>query len=452
MYIGYYDAAGIRSLGVLGGIIYWVHGGENYQPGNTNNPPVGNSYKISAGTGKEGEQPGQHVGNFQLYFCQMKEDRHPALGLERAQSAVARLAQAEQLRTVLDVTRSPMVDFSSNDYLSLVRSAEHQARIRAEIETRALAFGATGARMLTGHSTYLEALEAELAEAAQMPTALVLPSGYAANLALLGTVGGRGDTYIYDAAIHASLRDGIRLSPARAWSFRHNDLADCEQRLRRATGRRWLVVESVYSMDGDLAPLAELAELAFRYDAPLIVDEAHGLGILGTSGMGLVGTLPEPLRRAVFACTWGFGKALGAQGGAVLGCPELRQWVMSAGRAFLFTTAPAPAGLAAIRLGLQAVRTATAGRARIQALVGYLATQRDRLPGLITGPAAIQGLLVGSVQGARSLAGRIRQELNTDVRAIVSPTVAPGTERLRICLHAHNTQAELEALIDYLTQ
>ncbi|MGB1248241.1 MAG: aminotransferase class I/II-fold pyridoxal phosphate-dependent enzyme, partial [Chitinophagales bacterium] len=211
-----------------------------------------------------------------------------------------------------------LIDFCSNDYLGLARSQELASRVEEELQkcTKKIN-GSTGARTITGTLKLTQDLELFLAQFHGAKSALIYNSGYTANLGLFSALPYRGDTIIYDELIHASIRDGIGLSRANSFSFRHNDLSSLEKKLSLAKGNKYVAVESIYSMDGDVAPLLEVSSICKKYNAALIVDEAHSNGIFGEKGEGLVSELG--LENDIFARVMTFGKAIGCHGAAILG-------------------------------------------------------------------------------------------------------------------------------------
>lgn len=348
-------------------------------------------------------------------------------------------------------TATGRVDFCSNDYLGFAHAPALKAAIRQadDDHTEALT-GATGSRLLAGHTALADAVEHELALFYQTEHALVFNSGYDANLGLLASLPQAGDTLLTDELIHASMIDGARLSYATRHRFRHNDLNDLETKLRVATGQVFVAVESVYSMDGDLAPLQELADLCDRYGAALLVDEAHATGVYGPNGEGLVVALG--LQERVLARVHTFGKALGVHGAAIVGPAVLRDYLINFARPFIYTTALPPHSFLAIRCAHRYLPTQTDARQRLHERVRYLHQRvRQALPDSVwtASSSPIQGLIVPGNEPARRVADRA-QRAGFDLRAILSPTVPVGQERLRICLHAFNTEAELDNLIDTL--
>lgn len=356
---------------------------------------------------------------------------------------------------------SDQIDFCSNDYLGFARSSVLRTAIQqAEMEQIGLRTGATGSRLLAGQTPLADEVEQELSHFYQTESALIFNAGYDANLGLLACVPQAGDTLLTDELIHASMIDGARLSYATRRRFRHNDLTDLENQLRSATGfgltgqnhlgQVFVAVESVYSMDGDLAPLGELADLCDRYGAALIVDEAHATGIYGPSGEGLVVALG--LQERVFARVHTFGKALGVHGAAIVGPAVLRDYLINFARPFMYSTALPPHSFLAIRCAHEHLKTHLNTRELLHNRLVYF-RQRviDVLPGSswTNSQSPIQCLIVPGNETARH-AAMVAQQAGFDVRAILSPTVPAGQERLRICIHAYNTEAEINGLIDSL--
>lgn len=340
-------------------------------------------------------------------------------------------------------TNGQMIDFCSNDYLGFARSPELKTLVEAEMQHHPAApNGSTGSRLLAGNTAYAMELEQRLAALHRSEAGLLFNSGYDANLGLFSALPQRGDTVLHDELIHASVIDGIRLSHATRHSFRHNDLQSLEDKLSRSTGRCFVAAESIYSMDGDTAPLAGMAGLCSRYGASLIVDEAHATGLFGT---GLVQQLN--LQEQVFARVVTFGKALGVHGAIVLGSRLLMDYLINFARSFIYTTAAPFHQLAAISAAYQLLAGAGRNIDRLNSHIHYFkkAVKDVHAFRLIRSESAIQCLVSGSAHTATQAATRL-QQAGLDVRAILSPTVAAGSERLRVCLHSFNTTAEMELL------
>ncbi|UPL50327.1 aminotransferase class I/II-fold pyridoxal phosphate-dependent enzyme [Hymenobacter sublimis] len=358
--------------------------------------------------------------------------------------------EADGTRRRLTLPPAGLVDFSSNDYLGLSRHPTVQQALLAAVD----AAGSTGSRLLTGNSAAAEALETQLAQFHGAEAALLFNSGYAANLGFFAAVPRRGDTILYDEASHASVKDGIRGSFATAWSFRHNDVADVERKLARATGAVFVAVESLYSMDGDMAPLPKLAALCRERELYLVVDEAHTNGLYGPRGEGLVVELG--LENDVFARVLTFGKALGSQGAAVVGDTLLRDYLLNFSRPFIYTTALAPHSVVALAAAYEVLPDLLAERQQLFALSDYLKTRLNAVPGLRVPPEShvIHPVFFAGAPGpvrVRQVAAAA-QAAGFDVRAIVAPTVPAGTERLRLILHSYNTEMEIDALADVLAR
>jgi 8-amino-7-oxononanoate synthase len=337
--------------------------------------------------------------------------------------------------------RTRGVDLGSNDTLGLARHPRVVAAARAALEEHGA--GGRASRLLRGGSPLDERAEAAMAEWLGAEAALLFPSGYQANLGLLGALVGRGDVLFSDRLNHASLVDGARLSRARVLVHAHGDLAELERQLARARGarRRLVVSESVFSMDGDVARLAELDELCARHEAWLVVDEAHALGVLGPQGAGAWAALGrgEPTRLVARMVTG--GKALGVAGAFVVGSRILREQLVNRARALLFTTAPPPAVAGALLAAIELARGMEAERARLRGLATGLA---HRL-GLPAPAGAIVPFPCASPTQALELAQRLEAR-GLFVPAVRPPTVPEGASRLRIVCHAFNTPSELDEL------
>jgi 8-amino-7-oxononanoate synthase len=337
-----------------------------------------------------------------------------------------------------------LTDFCSNDYLGFARSAILTNYISEELSKYPLALnGSTGSRLLAGNTHYTESLEQQIAAYHGAQSGLLFNSGYDANLGLLSSIPQRGDTVIHDELAHASIIDGIRLSHAKRYSFKHNNLDDLAQKLKNMQGVCYVVVESVYSMDGDLAPLLPIAQLVASYNASLIVDEAHALGVLGR---GLVNLLA--LEDKVFARVITFGKALGCHGAIILGSNELRQYLINFARSFIYTTAAPFHQNVSIKMGYQFLEQSSAIIADLKFNIELYNNLMEHYDAFLNS-SAIKTIIIGGNERTTSVALSL-QKHGYDVRAILSPTVAAGSERLRICLHAYNTADEIAGLTDQI--
>lgn len=332
------------------------------------------------------------------------------------------------------------VDFCSNDYLGIVKNAKLQ------IPDPRLSHGSTGSRLLSGNNTLIEQVEKEIAMFHNSGSALLFNSGYDANTGLLSCVPQKGDTILYDHLCHASLRDGMRLSFAQSFSFAHNDLGELEEKLQRTTGNVFIVTESVFSMDGDQCPLEELATLAGKFKAHLIIDEAHATGVTGERGEGLVQHLG--MEQSVFARVHTFGKACGCHGAVVLGSATLKEYLVNFARSFVYTTALPPQTVAAIQNSYSVFPLMHEERAHLNKLISQFRTvpvAYEKIDSL----TPIQGVVVPGNENVKALAEKL-QSNGFDVRPILYPTVPKGKERLRIVIHAFNTEEELAELLALL--
>ena len=343
------------------------------------------------------------------------------------------------------VVRDTLIDFSSNDYLGLARGLP-EASVMDPNTFRERARGATGSRLISGHSSFHIEVEDEIAAFHRSDSALVFSSGYLANISLLSALTTRHTTILYDELIHASLRDGIRLSGAKSYSFRHNDCADLEELAKRFVGPVLIVIESLYSMDGDFAPLHQIVALAEQYGAEVIVDEAHSVGIIEPEGRGLVTLLGIEAR--VLARTVTFGKALGCHGAAVVSDQLVRQALINQARGFIFSTALPPHSLREIQQSYRALPYLNQQRKQLNEnikLFSSLVPSAD--PVVASSPIKVV-LIPGNNQVV--IAAQQLQQSGFSVVPIRAPSVPAGKERLRICLHSFNQKQDIVALAEAL--
>ena len=334
-----------------------------------------------------------------------------------------------------------LIDFCSNDYLGFARSAILKNNINKEINSAPLSLnGATGSRLLSGNLTYTENLEQQIAAFHQSEAGLLFNSGYDANVGLFSALPQKGDTIIHDELIHASIIDGARLSHANRYTFRHNDPADLEARLKQLKGICYVVIESVYSMDGDTPLITHLLDITKKYGANLIVDEAHAVGLYPS---GLITHMD--LQDKVFARIVTFGKALGCHGAIVLGSDVLRQYLVNFARSFIYTTAAPFHQLAAVNNAYHLLAVSEASIEQLHQNINSFKHGINPAITLLPSESAIQCVVLNSNEKTKQAAGQLQDE-GFDVRAILSPTVRQGTERIRICLHAYNTAEEIQLL------
>lgn len=401
----------------------------------------------------------------------------------RLQAALAQRSAEGNLR---ELKLETGIDFYSNDYLGYARSEELKRQISAEFDRfPAEPTGSTGSRLLAGNSAYAMSLEAELAGFFDYPASLIFNSGFDANLALLSTLATRTDTIVYDELVHASIHAGIRLSNARTYKFRHNDPESLREKIKLGTGTVFVAVESLYSMDGDLAPLSDFARICREEGACLIVDEAHSTGIMGPDGRGLVAALG--LETEVLAVLHTFGKGMGTHGACISGSGNLKSFLVNFARPFIYSTSLPFHTLVTMRMSLHFGAADLTSRTRLQEHIrlfrelsclppaimpaaSAIAPESEPLADdhsedALSGDAPLAGALSGHVLSVPKILAsgpiqtlvipgneackRASRELISAgfiVRAILAPTVAPGTERLRICLHAFNSPDEITRL------
>ena len=343
------------------------------------------------------------------------------------------------------------IDFASNDYLGLARAPRLRDAVRDALD-RGVAIGSGGSRLLRGNDGEHEALEAEAAAYFGSETALFFSSGYAANAALIATLPQHGDLIVHDALVHASAHEGMRLTRAGTRAAAHNDAqavddAISDWRAGGGGGRAWVAVESLYSMDGDRAPLDELARVADRHDAVLLIDEAHATGVFGAGGRGLAGHL-DGRENVVTLRTC--GKALGCEGALVCGPRIVRDVLVNRARGFIFSTAPSPLVAAAVRESLHILADEPARRAALAALMTHAETALGAVGVAATG-SQILPLVLGD-DGAAMRAAHAVQAAGFDVRGIRPPTVPSGTARLRISLTLNVTAGDVDGLADALAR
>jgi len=369
--------------------------------------------------------------------------------LARYAASLKNLERRGHLRALSDHRGA---DFTSNDYLGLAALPSIRRALIADLE-KGLASGAGGSRLLRGNHPEHELLEAEAAAFFRAPSMLYFGNGYAANLAVLETLPQRGDLIAYDALIHASAHEGMRAGKAEAVSVAHND-ADAFDRAirvwreRGGSGTPWIVVESLYSMDGDCAPLSDLMEIADRHDGFLFIDEAHATGVHGPGGRGFAAGL-EGRQNVIVLHTC--GKAMGSAGGLVAADPVVRDFLINRARPFIYSTAPSPLQVSATRLAL---KTMVAEEHRRQELHRLIARANARFAHLFGKPGSgtqILPLIFGNADRTLRIAHRMQAE-GFDIRAIRSPTVPAGTARLRITITLNVDEPTITRMFERLAE
>ncbi|GBD01884.1 8-amino-7-oxononanoate synthase [bacterium HR18] len=343
-----------------------------------------------------------------------------------------------------------LLNLASNDYLGLSTDPRLVTAAREALERWGVGTGA--ARLVVGNRPVHEALEAALADLKEAEAALVFPSGYATNVGVLSALAGPRDQIFADALNHASLNDGARLSRASFRYYRHRDLEQLQRLLEgpgpRPGGRRFIVTDAIFSMDGTLAPLNELVVLAERYDALLVVDDAHGTGIVGPEGRGTAHYLGVASRIPLQIAT--LSKALGVQGGAAIGSALLIDYLLHRARAFIYSTGLAPVLAAAALEAVRIIRTEEGERRRRQQqrLVARLKAGLEAQGYIVRheAPAPMLAVLVGTPEAAMQLATHLEAQ-GVLVGAIRPPTVPPGTSRIRLAPMATHTDEDIEAAL-----
>jgi 8-amino-7-oxononanoate synthase len=354
-------------------------------------------------------------------------------------------------------------DFFSNDYLGLANNQELRQIIDEKYHQLAdRRIGATGSRLLSGNSSYAIRLEQKLAKIFRGEAALLFNSGYNANSALISCISQKGDVILFDELIHASLREGYRLSFANHYSFMHNDLEDLEKKLQAHQHAPvvFVIIESVYSMDGDNCILKEMLELCQKYNAYPILDEAHSTGIIGEGGCGLACELG--LEQLCFARIYTFGKAIGSHGACVVGSQILINYLINFARSFIFSTAAPLHNLVSIESAFDYIMQFPDLQADLKSKINFYNVYIQQVQAnssnlrvyfevASNNLSPIQIIKISGNENCKKLANCMIDK-GFEIRAILSPTVKAGEERLRICLHNFNKEQEIKDLIDNLYQ
>ncbi|MDQ0594185.1 8-amino-7-oxononanoate synthase [Chryseobacterium ginsenosidimutans] len=332
--------------------------------------------------------------------------------------------------------KSEKIDFYSNDYLGFARNNELQNSLLIKIiENPQLLSGSTGSRLISGNSSTVIETENYIAKQHQYSSALLFSSGYNANLALFSSLPRRHDIIIIDEKIHRSVHDGCKMSHAKKLKFKHNNTEDLEQILKRQDGNCYIAIESLYSMDGDFAPIQEIAEIAEKYNANLIVDEAHAFGVFG---YGLVEKYQ--LQSKVLATVVTYGKALGAHGAAILCDDIIKSYLINFASPFIYTTSAQDIQWMSIKTGYEFLKLKSELSIKLQENIKIFRQQNLRTSSSENSP--IQAIVIPDNDRLK-----IVKETLLDngflTYPVFSPTVKEGTERLRICLHSFNTEEEI---------
>lgn len=346
-----------------------------------------------------------------------------------------------------------LVDFSSNDYIGFSKSEvilQNASRILKE--KNMMMNGATGSRLLSGNHSLYNEVEQVLCDYHNAPAALVFNSGYDANIGFFSSVPQKGDFIFYDEYVHASIRDGIRMSHAKSYKFKHNDFSELAKKITRFSSENlhsieiYIVTESVFSMDGDIPDLEALITISNNYNCHLVIDEAHAVGVFNG---GLVQQLE--LEHQVFARIITFGKGIGCHGAAILGSESLKNYLVNFARSFIYTTGLPPHSLATI-LAAYTVLPYTPSIKKLAQNIDYFKSQITALhldEYFIASNSAIHCCIISGNTNVKSIADQLQKE-GFDVKAILSPTVPSQHERLRFCIHSFNTQKEIMKVLEVL--
>lgn len=342
----------------------------------------------------------------------------------------SKLEKRKETNSLRFLKHSSLIDFCSNDYLGFAKK---------EWTHSCSENGSGGSRLISGHSPIFEKVESQIASFHNSESSLIFNSGYDANLGLFSSVPSKDDTVIYDEYCHASIRDGLRLGLARSYSFLHNNMSSLEEKLKRAKGNIFVVVESIYSMDGDAAPLKEIEKLCTKYNANLIVDEAHATGVFGKNGEGL--SVQEGIN--TFARIFTFGKALGCHGAAICGSEILKQYLINFARSFIYTTALPKHSISNISFAYSSLKETKEREKLFNNITLFKSLINNEF--LISSNSPIQSIIIGGNLKTKDIAEKLQSE-GFDIRPILHPTVPKGSERIRICIHSFNTKEEITLL------
>lgn len=352
------------------------------------------------------------------------------------------------------------VDFASNDYIGFSKSKTifeetHELLVSKNVSSN----GATGSRLLSGNHPLYEETENHIATFHQSDTALLFNSGYDANVGFFSAVPQKGDFILYDEYCHASIRDGIQLSNAKAYKFQHNDYEDLQRLLEKCQSEQdqsalgteiYIVTESVFSMDGDCPEFEIILSLSEKHKAYVIVDEAHALGVFGSTGEGLMQS--QHLQHRIFARIMTFGKGLGCHGAVVLGSQELKQYLVNFARSLIYTTALPPHSVATILIAYHQLEKEKTTIQNLRDNIVFFNQEKQLLglkPIFVRSKSAIQSAIIPGNEKVKAIAKQL-QENGFDVKAILAPTVPEGQERLRFCIHSYNTEEEMAQVLQLL--
>jgi len=351
-----------------------------------------------------------------------------------------------------------LIDFSSNDYLGFSENKKIYNNAYQFLKAKNITNnGSTGSRLLSGNHSLYDIIENILLNFHNSESALVFNSGYDANIGFFSNVPQRGDIILYDEYIHASIRDGIIMSNAKAYKFKHNDLEALEKLMIRYSKLIseshqdiYIVTESVFSMDGDTPNLTKISHISKKYNALLVVDEAHAIGVFGNRGVGMIQHLK--LEQAVFARIVTFGKAMGCHGAAILGSKNLKAFLINFSRSFIYTTALPPHSLATVYSAYSELAD-TQNVTKLHLNITFFKAEitKNKLESIfIESDSAIHCCIISGNDKVKFISEKL-QKNGFDVKAILSPTVPENQERLRFCLHSFNSKENISNILKLLS-
>jgi len=338
-------------------------------------------------------------------------------------------------------TNQNLIDFSSNDFFGLAQNQELISETTEKFNSISNKFlGATGSRLISGNTPFHQKLEEKLAKVHQSESALLFNSGYNANLGLLSSIPQKNDTILMDEKVHASIKDGARLSFAKKLNFKHNNSDDLENKLSKSEGEKYVIVESLYSMDGDFCDIENILKICEKHNAHLIVDEAHTTGVFA-NGAGWC--TEKGIENRLFARVMTFGKAIGCFGSVVIGSKSLTDYLINFARPFIYTTALPLYNLIAIENSFDYILKHQELKIKLDKNINLFRSLSSK-----STDSYIQSIELKNVDLVKEKEALIMKN-GFDVKAILSPTVAKGTERLRVCLHSFNSEKEIKELLKF---
>lgn len=367
---------------------------------------------------------------------------------ESLSNDIKKRIEADNFRTLADEQFE--IDFFSNDYLGYAGNKTLQKNYETLVQKHNInTFGSTGSRLISGNHFLFDLLETKVKNMLSAESALFFNSGYDANIGLLSAVLKPKDIIFYDELCHASIRDGLQMSPAKAYKFKHNDYKDLIHNIERQKKRLkpqniYIISESVFSMDGDISDIDQLVKISKQQQAYLIIDEAHALGVCGKDFKGLSFKYAEDIFARIYTC----GKALGTHGGFVLGSKALKEYLINFSRPFIYTTGASPHHIAQVISALDYFEKQEKEKNQLQEVISIFKNkvssyQLDKK--VTSNDTAIQSIFTQGNSATKIMAEKLKQE-GFGVKAILHPTVPIGQERIRICLHNYNTRNDIDSL------